>query len=98
MSSTGAEHTAARKRSGAWGMQAPTRMPPLLPPLDPQGRSRAVPVVLKVYGRGQEVVEHVLLRLPHAAPVPGLAVLAAAPILAMAYTPPASTQATAALR
>ena len=67
-------------------------------PLDAQGRRRAVPVVLEVVGRGQEVVEDVLLGFPHAGPVPGLAVLAAAPDVGDGVHATGWTQATAVLR
>ena len=94
MSITPTAGSAAPKRSGRWVMQAPTSRPPLDPPADRQLGRRRVLVRDQPLGRGDEVVEDVLLLELGAGLVPVLAVFAAAAQVGLRRnSPPISIQA-----
>ena len=78
MSSSGTAQTTARNRSGRWVSAAPTEQAAVRAALDRQVLGRGPALLDQPLGRGDEVVEDVLLLAEHAGLVPVLAVLAAA--------------------
>ena len=78
MSSSGTAQWTARARSGRCVIAAPMSSPPFEPPRSARRLAGREPVRHEPVGGGVEVVEHLLLVLAHAGPVPVLAFLGAA--------------------
>ena len=82
MSITPTPGATASNRSGRWLVTAPTSRPPLDRPDRGRPLGGGDAVGLQIFAGGDEVVEHVLLVGEPAGVVPGVAIFAAAAMLA----------------